>query len=506
VSANASTDCRCGYDGVWLPAEYTYSTAGVLATASGPSGTIKNGGASVTATPWKVTIVSLECRSHLAAAALAVIVTLSAGSATAAIVTLGANHEIRVDGQPFLPIMVWLQCPSFIAHEKTLGINTFVADGCSGAAADYLAECSAQGVWAVLDTSDLSVKNHPRLLGWIFGDEPDLQGNQVEPATLKAEYDNLKAQDTSHLAFTTLTAGFYSEETPPAWMSGDRSRYYAYPNATDVLGFDIYPVYGWCRPDWLYQVGAAQAELALTYAPSRATYQWIEAVKTSSQWCQLPARGTDDGPYPEEIRNEVFQALIHGATAIGYFTHSWECPGYTQLCLSAAQETELTRTNGQLTALAPAILSPTYESNLTLQLTGGAKVDAVAKHASDGIYVFAANLERASDTVGFTLTGMRPGSVVQVVDEARTLTAVGETFTDTFQALEVHIYIVQSAATAADGGLGPGDPGPGAGDPWAAPGEHATAGSGLTSGCSCSAPPPALWLLCVAILGWRRRR
>ncbi|MBI5509739.1 MAG: hypothetical protein HY903_13375 [Deltaproteobacteria bacterium] len=430
----------------------------------------------------------------------------------AAVVTLGAEHEIRVDGQPFLPIMQWAQCPSQIAHQATLGINTFVGNGCAGSATslEYLDACAANGVWGVLGNGDLSVKNHGSLLGWIFGDEPDLDGNEVEPATLKTQYDALRAQDPNHPAFTTLTAGFYSEGSLPAWMGGSRSRYDDYPKATDVIGFDIYPVYGWCQPSWLYKVGAAQSEL-IGYAPTNGTYQWIEAAKTSSKWCNLAARLPDDGPYPEEIRNEVFQVLANGATAIGYFTHSWECPGttYKQFCLSAAQESELARTNAQLTALARPILSPRYTGAVTTSVSGGGRLDTIARSYDGAIYLIAVSIERAAKTATFTVGGVPSGTTVTVYDEGRTLTTAGESFTDAFAALAVHIYVIDSGSPSADGGAPGGDPGPSgdglqSGD--AGPTDGRAEASGLASLCGCRSASDGAWLgVFVLSRGIRRR-
>jgi hypothetical protein len=365
---------------------------------------------------------------------------LGAGAARAEVVEIGPNLEVVVDGEPFLPIMQWLQSPSRIPDQASLGINTFVGNGAGDSSSTEMLDiCEANGVHGVVDPGDMSVADHPALLGWIFGDEPDLDSNAVEPADIAAEYAAIKAADPLHPTFLTLTAGFYSEFDPPGWMGGSRERYFAYADATDLVGFDLYPIYGWCQEGWLYRVGAAQEELAATYAPGVATYQWIEAVRTSSQWCELEARGEDDGPTAEEIRNEVWQALAHGARAIGYFTHSWECPGYTQFCLSDAQQAELARTNAQLTALARPILAPRSPASIAVS-SGGARVDWFATEHDGRLYVFAVNVDRAAATVAFAASAIAPDATVDVIDEARSVNAAAGTFTDDFAALAVHLY------------------------------------------------------------------
>jgi len=185
-----------------------------------------------------------------------------------AVITIGPNKEILVDGKPFFPIMQWLQSRSRMADEKQYGINVFVGQGDSSTALQYCDEAKLQGVWAVpsWDASQVdSVKNHPALLGWVFGDEPDLQSNQVPPSAIQTQYNEIKSKDPNHITFLTLTAGFYSEFSLPAWMGGSDAYYYEYPKYTDVIGFDLYPIYGWCRVDWVYRVGNACDELKNKY-------------------------------------------------------------------------------------------------------------------------------------------------------------------------------------------------------------------------------------------------
>jgi|GEM_PF-6036679 len=450
-------------------------------------------------------------------------------AARAATVTVGPNHEFLVDGAPFLPVMQWLQSASRLEYQRSLGINTFVGNGGGESSAEYLAECEAQGVWCVMDPADLSVASHPALFGWIFGDEPDLDGNAVEPAAILAQYEAIRAVDPAHPTLLTLTSGFYREMDPPDWMEGDRSRYHAYAAATDAVGFDLYPVYGWCRPDWLYRVGAAQEELVTSYAPDRATYQWIECARTSSRWCDLDEREPDDGPTPAEVRNQVWQAIAHGAKAIGYFTHSWECDAYTQFCLSAAQEAELTRTNAQLTALTVPILSAPYAGEVTVTPHPEARVDWLARQVGDEVTLIVVNVATSEVQVRVDLPALVPDEPVQVYDEDRSLTPSGSAFTDAFDALAVHIYrIAVSASAPGDGGAGgagtagggaparggdaagaASDP-DGAGTTGAAPPADENSGPGEDGGCGCATAPagsgPTHLLAVLALLGARRRR
>jgi hypothetical protein len=375
-------------------------------------------------------------------------------TAQAARVTVGPGGEFQVDGEPFLPIMQWLQSSSRIAYQKGLGINTFVGNGGDNSSSEYLAECQARGVWCVMDPADVSVSANPALFGWIFGDEPDLDGNAVEPDEVQAQYQSIKRTDPSHVTLLTLTSGFFDEMDPPDWMTGDRSRYYDYAKASDAVGFDLYPVYGWCRPDWLHYVGAAQEQLVTEYAPGHATYQWIECVRTSSQWCDLDEREPDDGPTPAEVRNEVWQAIVYGAKAIGYFTHSWECPDYTQFCLSAEQEAELKRTNAELTELTVPILSAPYTQAVSVTPSFAARIDWTTRRVGDEVTLIAVNGETSAVDVSFDVPGLAADAEISVYDEGRSVRPVGERFGDSFDPLAVHIYRIPVATAAGAGGSG----------------------------------------------------
>jgi len=385
-----------------------------------------------------------------------------------AVITIGPNKEILVDGKPFFPIMQWLQSRSRMADEKQYGINVFVGQGDSSTALQYCDEAKLQGVWAVpsWDASQVdSVKNHPALLGWVFGDEPDLQSNQVPPSAIQTQYNEIKSKDPNHITFLTLTAGFYSEFSLPAWMGGSDAYYYEYPKYTDVIGFDLYPIYGWCRVDWVYRVGNACDELKNKYGKGqKSLYTWIECAKTSGQWCDISSREPDDGPYDYEIKCEIWHAIVKGANAIGYFTHSWECPGYTQWCVSTSQGEMLKKENAKITALTNVLCSSNSSLNITKNVVGvgggNGRVDILAKEYGGNLYIIAVNVINITGTadtqqVTFTVPGL--SGTIQVYDEGRSINPSGNSFTDTFTKTNpVHIYVISSSSSSG-GGVNPLD-------------------------------------------------
>lgn len=289
------------------------------------------------------------------------------------------DGRILLDGKPFFPVMQWLQCPSVMDESVRLGVDVFLGKGCGNSDADELAQTAGRGVFSVLQAP--STATGPSLLGWHFEDEPD--GHGIPPAAVAREYARVRGRGVS---FLTVTADFAS------WSKRrDPALYRAYARATDVIGTDVYPVTGWCRPDWLPRVGETQREL-VRLAGGRPTFQWIEAESTSTQWC------TGRGVTPAELRAEVWDAIAGGARAIGYFTHSWR-PDYSQFRVAPAVQAEMRRTDAQIRAWTPAILG----APVPLRVAG--PVDAIARRAGGRLWLFAVNPGRVRVTATLRFAG-----------------------------------------------------------------------------------------------------
>ena len=366
-------------------------------------------------------------------------------------VKLGKNREMLVNGKSFFPIMMWKQRASNMEYQKSLGINVFVGQGDGSEAGDFCDQARERGVYAIPEWDSAQapmVKNNPALLGWIFDDEPDNQSHKVPPSSIRSQYYDVREKDPTHLSFLTVTASFSRDEELPAWLKGNNAVYHEYAKYTDLIGFDIYPIYGWCRPDWIYKVGKEQCELAVTFAgPSKGTFQWIECSKTSGQWCSNASRGTDDGPSGYEVTDEVWLAIVNGATAIGYFTHSWKCPGYSQCCLSEGLIAAMKNTNRRITALTGALCAADAQVPISAQCTDPAgKIETRIKEYNGCRYLIAVNVlhvtgARDTQQVLFTVPGL--AGRVRVYDENRTIDPKSGVFADRFTPKDpVHIYLM----------------------------------------------------------------
>jgi hypothetical protein len=144
---------------------------------------------------------------------------------------------------------------------------------------------------------------------------------------------------------------------------------------------------------------------------------------------------------PEHIRAEVWMSICRGATAIGYFTHIWK-PQYAQFGVPEENRRALKQINEQITRLTPAILGHPSARAASIESSNGTKLDLLAPQSGNGLYLFAVNYdERArKSTATIRVAGLTTGTVVNVVDEGRTLKSQEGVFADTFAPLAVHIY------------------------------------------------------------------
>jgi len=339
---------------------------------------------------------------------------------------VGRDGSILLDGVPFFPIMQWLQCPSSFATNVALGVDVFLGKGCSdNPDATEVAQLASLGAFSVLPF-DAAVQDKPGLFGWHFDDEPD--GNGEPPTAVAQQFRRNRTEDPRHVNFLTVESNFYSRMSPPAISGGDRSVYRGYASTTDVLGFDLYPIYGWCRPDWISWVGAAQRQLVDDYAGGRPTYQWIEATATSGRFCKGP------GPTATEVRAEVWMAVVNGAKAIGYFTHSWT-PDYSQFRVTRSVQAEMQRTDGQLRELTPVLLG----RETRVRVAGTAAVEATARSYGGATYVLAVNTSRSPQRATFTVAAPAARSA-GVIDEGRSVRISHGSLSDAFAPLQVHLY------------------------------------------------------------------
>ena len=363
-------------------------------------------------------------------------------------VSLGANGELRVDNRPFLPIFVWAQPVRNFDFLISLGINTFMGEGAERRAAkDFLDEAQARGAWGIIHAQEKKwqLKSHPALLCWMFGDEPDMplsgsDGQRLDtPRTLPDEivkrYQALKAVDEGHPVYLNLTASFYEQ-----FARYDDETYRRYCQATDIVGYDLYPVTGWGKPEWVPLIGKATRKLSDLAGPRVPVWAILECT-TKLRWVSNEKLNRIDRPQGArdfELRSMVWQAIVNGAKGIGYFPHRWE--PYKPAEISEELQVEMKRTNRQLTELAPVILSPDASEQVECEVMDGNPVDVLTKEYQGRLYFFAVNNDFKPVRVRFTLPPGIKASEAHIYEEQQKIIVRNGVLEDTLGELGVRIY------------------------------------------------------------------
>jgi hypothetical protein len=330
----------------------------------------------------------------------------AAGTVRAAV----SANGLSVNARPVFPIMVFRECPWAVPGLLALGINTFMG-GCNGNDAAIVHAVGGRAYVVPAITNRLEGRG---VIGWHQLDEADLS---VKPSVLPVL---TASQSGKRVTFLTLSSHFWAAAAPGPLP---RAEYPAMIARAQMIGFDLYPLTNWCRRTFAPVFQAQQALVGL--AAGKPTFQWIEANTMGDGPCSKSWRLT---PQPNTVHAEVWLAIAGGARGIGYF------PGHFREDVAR----EVLRTNIQVTALAPALLSP----SAPVSINPKSPLKAGARSYDNATWVIVVNSSASTwRNKGFALPGLKAKDVEVWGEHRRVPVRAGGKITDTFAPLEVHIYV-----------------------------------------------------------------
>jgi hypothetical protein len=384
-------------------------------------------------------------------ALLVLVLALAAGSRA------GAGDESFPRGLPrapeFFPLAVWLQAPANALRYRALGINVYVALW-RGPTEDQLQQLDEAGMRLIAAQTPraLQFKDRPTIVGWMHGDEPDNAqslgrgkggyGPPIPPETIIARYRAMRNADPDRPVLLNLGQGV-------AWDGyhgrGVRTNhpedYPEYLKGCDIASFDIYPA------------SHERAEIAgnLWYVPLgvERLRRWTGGKK--EVWCCIETTrisNEERGPTPEQVRAEVWMALIHGARGIIYFAHEFK-PRSIEAGLLADERMAqaVAGINRQVRELAPVLNSPDPAAAGVVSVSSASErvpIRFLVKRHSGATYVFAVAMRDGETTATFSLPGAGAARVA-VLGEGRSIDARGASWDDRFQGYGVHLYRIDAA-------------------------------------------------------------
>ena len=262
---------------------------------------------------------------------------------------------------------------------------------------------------------------------------------QKSPAEARKIYNKLKKFDPSRPMFVTFSSMFLQDFYDMNWFTSAQAKalYPGYVDTADVFCIDIYPIYGWNRPEHIEWVAKATKQQKDLVGPGKPLLQWIETCTGGFGANAKPVTGL-------EIRNEVYQALASGCTAIGYFTHVFK-PQFSSFGVPPENQEAIKKINAEIRELTPRLLGPDAKQQPTLAIEGDLPSLCHAKSDGKNLTVIALNIDGKNKSGSGTikLPGLKEGTEITVYGENRVIKAEAGQWKDEFAPLAVHIYLLK---------------------------------------------------------------
>ena len=148
-------------------------------------------------------------------------------------------------------------------------------------------------------------------------------------------------------------------------------------------------------------------------------------------------------PTPQQVRAEVWMALIHGSRGLIYFVHEFK-PAFKEAALLDDSEmlSAITAINRQIRKLAPVLNSPSIAgAALVHSSKPEAPIAVMFKRDRQAAYLFTVAMRNQAVRGVFQLKEVLPGAeVVEVLGESRRLALRNGGFSDDFEPYEPHLY------------------------------------------------------------------
>ncbi|MFW6154346.1 MAG: hypothetical protein ACOC95_03925 [Planctomycetota bacterium] len=357
------------------------------------------------------------------------------------------GRQLKVD-EDYFPIGVWMQAPSKAERFRQMGVNLYVNlwQGPTGAQLAALSDAGMEVFCEMAHDAEAHLDN-PVIVGWLHVDEPDnaqptnIPGRYdppIAPERIVLRYRRIKEIDPSRPVMVTLGHGVAWD----AWR-GRRERtgrledYPAYLEGCDMVSFDIYPATS--RDE------AIAGKLWYVPRGVRRLKDWSRGKKMVWAAIECSRIGNMEvEPTVEQIRSEVWMAIIHGARGIIYFTHQFTPRFNAAPILDAdhrAMYEGVKQLNWEIHSLASVINAPAADPPATVDAAPDTVPIALTTRRVDGsTYIFAVAMRDDLARGIFTVPGARDGATVEILGEGRTLTVEDGRFADDFAGYQVHLY------------------------------------------------------------------
>ena len=293
----------------------------------------------------------------------------------------------------------------------------------------------------------LENKDHPAIVGWMHGDEPDNAqslgrgqgyGPPILPEKIVRDYERIRTADPTRPVLLNLGQGAAWDNYIGRGVRRNHPEDYPeYVKGCDIASFDIYPaVHDNPEVAGKLQFVARGVERLMEWTRGeKMVWNCIEASRISN---------TEVKPTPAQVRAEVWMALIHGSRGLIYFVHQFK-PTFKEAALLDDPDLlpAVTAINRQIRELAPVLNSASIPDGVTVTTAGeDASIAWVLKQRGDSAYLFAVNMRNHPARGTFVLSKSNSGipALAAVLDDSRRIPIHNGQWADDFQSYEVHLY------------------------------------------------------------------
>ena len=285
---------------------------------------------------------------------------------------------------------------------------------------------------------------------WLYDYDPQLRSVE-KVADL---YNWMTKMQRTRPVFLTLSSGLmpsssmWDKEAGALAQPARQTIYPGYIRNCDVAGFLPPPDSAGRGPEWLNRVAEGVSALRALAGSGRPVVFWLEVPPGE----KVATGGTPVVPRASRswtARAAIWNAIIHGATAIGYRT----AHDKNQMIMDDEMRATLKELNERIAGLAQAILGPPAHAKIEMTMSGGLVCHCKATESDGSVFVFAQNLGTGKEEAGggqtiaprggkatIHVAGLPAGASVEVVGEKRTITAPPGQFDDDFAPMAEHIY------------------------------------------------------------------
>jgi hypothetical protein len=265
----------------------------------------------------------------------------------------------------------------------------------------------------------------PYLLALMQPDEPDQ--HDVDPALLADQYTAWKKQLPTTPVFLNVSGGHVLFRKTP------REVYRQYFAAADWIGNDFYPITGWNQPTWLPRVGQI-VDLCRDLSEDKPQFAFIETSSQQLAWLPKDSRG----PTSDEVRAQIWDAVIHRVKGIVYFPQQFNPFSYDATPSNVS--VELAKQNRLLENLGPILPLPPKPKTASVAVP--TPTEAAWRVEPDGTgTLIVLNLSPTKlSSQQITLSGFHVNYAKMPSDDDRELFISEQGFRDDFGPYQVHVY------------------------------------------------------------------